>query len=151
MEDFFSKEHIFLNENINSRDEVLKFISDRAEDLGVGPSSEVYQAFLERERSASTGMQDGIAMPHAISAAISKSAVIYVKLTDSLTDWETFDDTKVNKIIAMLVPKNGEKRHLQILSNFAASLVDDEKRANLDKLDTVDEIYNFLNIMEVEE
>lgn len=152
MSELFKKENIFLNKDLKSRDDVLKYVSEQAENLGIGKKEDIYQSFKDREGEASTGMQDGIAMPHAISEKIENASIIYLTLTNKLSDWETFDDTKVDKVIAMLVPKNGEQQHLEIISNFAASLIDDTKRTELDRLDNIDDIFEFLNVnTEVEE
>lgn len=151
MTDLFTKSHIFLNERLTNRNSALEYVSKKAESLGVGKWNDIYEAFKTRESEASTGMLDGIAMPHAISPSINHAAIIYVSLVNEISDWETFDSSNVDKIIAMLVPKDEEKKHLQVISNFATSLVDDEKRAKLDSLNNIDDIYDFLNVNEVEE
>ncbi|MCP0886643.1 PTS sugar transporter subunit IIA [Ligilactobacillus sp. WILCCON 0076] len=151
MTNIFTRENIFLNEDLNSKDEVLLFLSKKAEQLAiVDDYSKVYKAFNNRELESSTGMQDGIAMPHALNDSVKHASIIYIKLKNKLNDWDTFDETKVNKIIAMLVPVNGEKEHLQILAEFAVSLINEEKRQRLERCATIDEVYNFLNLNNVE-
>lgn len=148
MNEIFTKNNIFLNKDLATRDEVLLYLAKKAQALQIGPKQAIYQAFKQREKEASTGMQDGIAMPHAISKEIKRAAVIYVGTKQPLDDWETFDDTKVDKVIAMLVPSDGTKKHLEIISNFATSLVDEAKRKHLAALNSEDEIYSFLKIEE---
>lgn len=150
MSGIFTKNNIFLNEDLKTQDDVLRYVASKAQKLQIGAKDVVYQAFKQREVIASTGMQDGIAMPHAISEKIKRAAVIYVGLEKPLNDWTTFDDTKVDKIIAMLVPSGGTKKHLEIISEFASSLVDEEKRKKLSKLNTVEAVYDFLKINEEE-
>jgi len=148
MNEIFTKNNIFLNKDLATRDEVLLYLAKKAQALQIGPKQAIYQAFKQREKGASTGMQDGIAMPHAISKEIKRAAVIYVSTKQPIDDWETFDDTKVDKVIAMLVPSDGTKKHLEIISNFATSLVDEAKRKHLAALNSEDEIYSFLKIEE---
>lgn len=148
MNEIFTKNNIFLNKDLATRDEVLLYLAKKAQTLQIGPKQAIYQAFKQREQEASTGMQDGIAMPHAISKEIKRAAVIYVSTKQPIDDWETFDDTKVDKVIAMLVPSDGTKKHLEIISNFATSLVDEAKRKHLAALNSEDEIYSFLKIKE---
>lgn len=148
MNEIFTKNNIFLNKDLTTRDEVLLYLAKKAQALQIGPKQAIYQAFKQREKEASTGMQDGIAMPHAISKEIKHAAVIYVGTKQPIDDWETFDDTKVDKVIAMLVPSDGTKKHLEIISNFATSLVDEAKRKHLAALNSEDEIYSFLKIEE---
>jgi PTS system fructose-specific IIA component len=147
MAELFSEKHIFLKQDLNSKEQVLEFLAQKATDLSLGSDrNKVFEAFQRREEQSSTGMQTGIAMPHAISADILFPGVIYVSLSKPIKGWETFDDTEVNKIIALLAPKNEVKKHLEILSEFAGSLIDDEKRQSLDKCQTAAEVFNLLKI-----
>lgn len=147
MTDIFTQENIFLNESCQTKLDVFKFIAKKAVELQLASSeNEVFEALECRENQASTGMQDGIAIPHAISKAIKKPAVIYISLTNKILDWETFDDSKVDKVLAMMVPENGEQEHLQIISNFATSLIDDEMRNELNNCQTKEQVYHFFEI-----
>jgi PTS system fructose-specific IIA component len=147
MAELFAINHIFLNQDLNSQEQVLDYLAQKAVDLSLGKDRAlVFKAFQNREQQSSTGMQNGIAMPHAISADILSPGVIYVSLNKPIEEWETFDDTQVNKIIALLAPKNKVKKHLEILSEFASSLIDDDKRQALDNCQTASEVFNLLNI-----
>ena len=144
MTDIFTKDSIFLNEICQDKLAVFKLIAKKASDLQIANNeNEVLKALQAREDQASTGMQDGIAIPHAISKVIKKPAVIYISLANKIMDWETFDDSKVDKILAMMVPEHGEQKHLQVIAEFATSLVDDEKRNQLSKCQTKEQVYNF--------
>lgn len=145
MDEIFKKEYIFLNEDFNRRDEAFKFIANQAVKLDfVENSQDILEALYEREDQASTGMQDGIAIPHAILTMLKEPAVLFVRSSSEIQDWPTFDEKPVNQIIAMLVPKNSEQEHLQVLADFAGALIDDDERQALLNSKTVTEIYNVL-------
>ncbi|WP_281165182.1 PTS sugar transporter subunit IIA [Liquorilactobacillus sicerae] len=149
MTELFDLNHIYLNQNLSSRQEVLEFISGKAKILMLGKNKDlIFNAFEARENQSSTGMQNGIAMPHAISKDIQYSGVIYVSLIKPLSDWPTFDDSHVDKVIALLAPKNEVKEHLEILSEFASSLIDENKRKALDKCQDKEKVLKILKLEE---
>lgn len=147
MGEIFDKKYIFLDQDLKSKEDVFDFLSNKVVEMGLADDEQaVVDAFKDRESQASTGMQNGIAIPHALTSSVNKPAVLYIKLKDSIDDWKTFDDTKVNKVIAMLVPENGEQEHLKILAKFAESLVDDEVINKLDNAKSVKEVYEILSV-----
>ena len=124
MSDFVKAENVFVNQSIASRQDALRFIADKAQELGVTKDPDaVYQAFLAREDMGETGMTDGFAVPHAKSAAIDKAAVIVLK-NDHALDWPSFDDKPVGICISLLVP-DGEAgtTHIKLLSKTAVLLM----------------------------
>ena len=127
MSEFVKEANVFVNQSIESREAVLRFVSDQAAALGVTDDADaVYQAFLAREDMGETGMTDGFAVPHAKSAAIKDAAVIVVK-NDHPLEWPSFDEKPVDVAIALLVP-DGEAgtTHIRLLSKTAVLLMNDE-------------------------
>lgn len=127
MSDFVKEENVFVKQGIDTRENVLRFISDRAAALGVTDNANaVYAAFLAREGMGETGMTDGFAVPHAKDAAIKRAAVIVVK-NDHPLEWPSFDDKPVDIAISLLVPE-GEAgtTHIKLLSRTAVLLMKDD-------------------------
>ena len=93
--DFVTSNDVFVNQHAESRDEVLRFISQKAVELGVTDDADaVYKAFIAREDMGETGMTDGFAVPHAKDAAIKKAAVIVFK-NDHALEGTSFDEKPV--------------------------------------------------------
>lgn len=127
MSDFVKEENVFVGQSAQSREEVLRFLADRAGELGITADPDaVYQAFLEREDMGETGMTDGFAVPHAKDASIKRAAVIVFK-NDSALDWPSFDEKPVDIAISLLVPA-GEAgtTHIKLLSKTAVLLMKDD-------------------------
>ena len=127
MSDFVTSNDVFVNQHAESRDEVLRFISQKAVELGVTDDADaVYKAFIAREDMGETGMTDGFAVPHAKDAAIKKAAVIVFK-NDHALDWPSFDEKPVDIAISLLVPA-GEAgtTHIKLLSKTAVLLMKDD-------------------------
>ena len=127
MSDFVRAENVFVKQSIGTREEVLRFICDKAAELGaVDDADTAYEAFLAREAMGETGMTDGFAVPHAKSDDIKEAAVIVVK-NDRALEWPSFDEKPVDVAIALLVP-GGEAgtTHIKLLSKTAVLLMKDE-------------------------
>ena len=80
MSQFVSEKSVFVNQNLESREALLRFVSDKAAEFGITDNADaVYDAFMAREAMGETGMTDGFAVPHAKSDDIKDAAVIVVK------------------------------------------------------------------------
>ncbi len=127
MSDFVKAGNVFVGQSLATREDMLRFISDKAAELGVTDDADaVYQAFVAREEMGETGMTDGFAVPHAKSTAIKEPAVIVVK-NDHTIEWPSFDDKPIDIAISLLVP-DGETgiTHIRLLSKTAVLLMKDE-------------------------
>ena len=127
MSDFVTSNDVFVNQHAESRNEVLRFISQKAVELGVTDDADaVYKAFMAREDMGETGMTDGFAVPHAKDASIKRAAVIVFK-NDRALDWPSFDEKPVDIAISLLVPA-GEAgtTHIKLLSKTAVLLMKDD-------------------------
>ena len=127
MSQFVSEKSVFVNQNLESREALLRFVSDKASEFGITDNADaVYDAFMAREAMGETGMTDGFAVPHAKSDDIKDAAVFVVKNATPL-EWPSFDEKPVDVAIALLVP-GGEAgtTHIKLLSKTAVLLMRDE-------------------------
>ena len=87
-------------------------------------------SLLERERKGSTGLQNGLAIPHSKSHLISKA---YLSLGVNV-EGISFDaiDEKVTKIIVLaLLPISSSELHLKLISKICRFLYDEELRKKI--------------------
>lgn len=127
MSQFVTEKSVFVNQSLESREALLRFVSDKAAEFGITDNADaVYDAFMAREAMGETGMTDGFAVPHAKSDDIKDAAVIVVK-NDHALEWPSFDEKPVDVAIALLVP-GGEAgtTHIKLLSKTAVLLMKDE-------------------------
>lgn len=146
MSDFVKAENVYVNQSMGSREEVLRFIAQRAAELGVTHDADaVYDAFVAREEMGETGMTDGFAVPHAKAPSILEPAVIVVK-NDRPIEWPSFDDKPIDVAIALLVPE-GESgtMHIRLLSKTAVLLMKDEFKALIRGTDDASQIADAIN------
>jgi len=121
------EKNIFLNVEIDTKDDVLKFLAKKAVENGVAQSEEgVLKDLLAREAEYSTGIQDGFAIPHAKSSNVIEPSIFYIKTKNEL-EWETLDGSNVRYIFSLMVPEQNENNiHLMMLSKLATCLMEDD-------------------------
>lgn len=122
----FTEEHILLDVSANSQEDLFMCLANYAKELGVvEETKKVSEAFMEREQQFSTGLQQGFAIPHAKSAYVLAPTVLYVRLKQAVS-WETFDDSQVQHVFALLVPlEEAGTLHLEMLSRLATALMEE--------------------------
>ncbi|WP_066195419.1 fructose-specific PTS transporter subunit EIIC [Gracilibacillus timonensis] len=117
---------IFLQEKLNSKDDVLHFIADKAVALNIADNAnEVYTGLQKREQEGSTGMENGIAIPHVASSSVREAKLIVVRLEQGM-DWPALDEQPTTFVISILVPEGNSNEHLDILSNLSRRLVNQD-------------------------
>ena len=147
MSGFMQASHVFLDNPATTVEEALTFLSEKAVELGIADdAAAVLDAYHKREEEGSTGMVDGYAIPHAKSDAINQAAVIVVKFTNEVADWETMDENKIRCAISLLVPgAQAGTTHIKLLSKVAVMLMQDEFRATVEASSDPEQIADLIN------
>ena len=86
-------------------------------------SDELLQQFVNRERLGSTGLGNGIAIPHCRFNTGGSSICALVTLDEGI-DFDAVDDNPVDIVFAMLVPEDANDEHLNNLAALAEALQD---------------------------
>lgn len=103
----------------------------------------VVQALLAREEKMSTGMQNGIAIPHGKTDAV-EQLVAAVAIHRAGVDFAAMDGKPSHIFIITLSPENRAGPHIQFLAEISKVLSRPELREKLLKAATRDEILNLL-------
>ena len=90
----------------------------------------VYNAVLERENSMTTGLQDGIALPHAKTDAVDTLCAA-VGIVPEGTDFNSLDGKPAQIIILSVAPKSNPGSHLEFLSSISSVLQNEENRKRM--------------------
>jgi len=99
---------------------------------------------LQRERLGSTGVGNGIAIPHGKIASVRSIVGVFARL-ESPVDFEALDDQPVDLVFLLLAPEGAGADHLKALSRIARVLRDQDLVAKLRATDSASAIYAFLN------
>ena len=149
MKNIFTKTHIFFNTEAKTQDDAFKAIAKIAFDAGYVENEEAYYLGLhEREKEATTGFQDGIAIPHSKNNTVLKPGVFLVKFTNPIA-WNALDGQDVHVAIALTIPETGGEMHLRILSKIARKLIDDNFRTVLKTSDDIETLYQVITSIEI--
>ncbi|KAB1069344.1 PTS sugar transporter subunit IIA [Methylobacterium planeticum] len=109
---------------------LLEDLARRASDaLGIDVG-EILPALLRRENLGSTGVGDGVALPHARLDTVQRPYGILARLRDPL-DFEAVDDQPVDLVFLLLLPTGSGGEHLHALACVARRLRDPETAAAL--------------------
>ncbi len=87
-------------------------------------------ALADRERLGSTGLGQGVAIPHGRMRGIKRAIAAIVRLRDPVP-FDAPDGRQVGLLVALLVPENATQEHLDVLSELAQMLSDRDLRAGL--------------------
>ncbi|EJE97272.1 PTS fructose transporter subunit IIABC [Liquorilactobacillus mali] len=93
------------------------------------------QDIFKREEEATTGIGDGIAMPHARNRAVKEAAVLFAKSEQGI-DYNALDGKPVYLFFMIAAPANANDIHLQALANLSSLLLDNNLIADLKKAKT---------------
>jgi PTS system nitrogen regulatory IIA component len=121
--------HVALDVSAGSKKRVLEQIAEAFVPEGFS-ANRLFQALLERERLGSTGLGEGIAIPHARIPGLTQPRLAFLRLAQPVP-FDALDGKPVQLVVALLVPEQATDLHLQILSELAERLSHPEVRAAL--------------------
>lgn len=141
LSEIINEDNIALDVDVKSRDELLQYLANFAKKLGYATdATAVDKKYLAREAESSTGMEKGIAIPHAQDKTINRSAMLIAKLKQPI-EWKTFDGQPVDIVISFLIPDQDDgSNHLEYLSSTSKLLMHDEFVESLKNAKTKTEI-----------
>ena len=91
---------------------------------------EVFDALVARGKLGSTGIGEGIAIPHCRLGHCQQAVGLLLKL-ESPIDFDAVDGHPVDLVFVLLVPQDNPEQHLKTLSHLASLFNDDSYRAEL--------------------
>lgn len=107
----------------NSKKQLLQLLSEKAAALTGIPEREIFDTILQRERLGSTGVGNGIAIPHGKLPGVKRITGVFARL-DTPVDFEALDDQPVDLLFMLLAPESAGADHLKALARIARVLRD---------------------------
>ena len=112
---------------------------------------EYKKEILKREAQSSTGLEEGIAIPHAKTSAVKVPSIAF-GLSKTGVDYESLDGEPSKLFFMIAAPANASDTHIEVLSKLTTTLLDDDVRENLLKAASPKEVIEILSAdMEKEE
>ncbi len=100
----------------------------------------LFDNFVSREKLGSTGLGNGVAIPHCRTPGVKKIYGFLAKLTTPV-DFDAIDDKPVDLIFALVVPQEKNDEHLSTLARIAGILQDKASRQKLRDCDNDDMLF----------
>ncbi len=148
--DLLKKESIELNGNVQTKEEAINQMVSLMVKGGNIQDVETYRkGVFAREEEGTTGIGEGIAIPHAKSDAV-KAPGLAAMVVPQGVDYEALDDEPVHLIFLIAAPNTKDNVHLDVLSRLSTLLMDDSFRENLLKAETPEEFLGYVDQAEKE-
>ena len=148
--DLLAPESICLNGAATDKKDVLNQMVDLMAKSGkVSDKDNYLAAVFAREEEGTTGVGDGIAIPHGRCAGVSKPGLAAMVLPAGV-EYEALDDEPVNLIFLIAAPEGAGNVHITILSKLSMMLMDDAFTASLRGAKSVEEFLKIIDAAETE-
>lgn len=112
--------------------------------LGVDADA-VLEGLIEREAAGSTGVGEGVAIPHARVDGLDRVRAVVVRL-DTPVAFDALDDKPVDLLVALFAPRDANAQHLRALARVARMMRQPDLRAALRQARSADAIHVLLTL-----
>ena len=108
----------------------------------IGPD-ELLRVLIEREKLGSTGIGDGVAIPHGKLNGLENIILVFGKSNEGI-DFDSIDGKPVNLIFLLVAPSNSAGVHLKALARLSRLLKDKNFRQELIDASDAQSLYNII-------
>lgn len=126
-----------------SKKRALEMISELVAQHTGQSSTELFECMLSREKMGSTGIGNGIAIPHARMQSSDKAIAVLLQC-ESPVEFDSIDNRPVDLLFALLVPDEQCKEHLKTLSSMAERLNNKQVLKQLRNAQSDQELYDIM-------
>ncbi|MDB5531502.1 MAG: IIA-like nitrogen-regulatory protein [Devosia sp.] len=125
--EFLTPEHLLVDLAAPSKQSVLEALSTKAAAWSGVDANVIFTALNNREQLGSTGMGQGIAIPHATVDGLARPMGLLARLARPV-DFDAIDEGKVDIVFVLLIPASDRAAGLKLLSTAARILRSEETR-----------------------
>jgi len=141
--ELLSPDGIVANLKANSKKQALQELASRAARLTGLHERQIFDTLLERERLGTTGVGNGIAIPHGRIAGLPKLHGLFARVERPI-DFDSIDEMPVDLMFLLLAPESAGADHLKALARVSRLLRDKGMCEKLRGADSADAIYALL-------
>jgi PTS system nitrogen regulatory IIA component len=143
LDDLVAPDAIIPALKVNNKKQALQELSARAAELTGQSERGIFEILLQREKLGSTGVGNGIAIPHGKLPKLDKLFGLFARL-DRPIDFEALDGQPVDLVFLLLAPEGAGADHLKALARVARMLRDADVAAKLRESRDMDALYAVL-------
>ena len=150
IQDLLNKKVMLLDLQAATKEAAIDEMINSLVDNGVVTDFDVFKAgIMAREAQTSTGLGDGIAMPHSKNAAVKEATVLFAKSNKGV-DYELLDGQPTDLFFMIAAPEGANDTHLAALAELSKYLMQDGFADRLRKVTSPDEVITAFNTGEEE-
>jgi len=150
IQDLLNKKVMLLDLQATTKEAAIDEMINSLVDNGVVTDFDVFKAgIIAREAQTSTGLGDGIAMPHSKNAAVKEATVLFAKSNKGV-DYESLDGQPTDLFFMIAAPEGANDTHLAALAELSKYLMQDGFADRLRKVTSPDEVIAAFNTGEEE-
>lgn len=150
IQDLLNKKVMLLDLQATTKEAAIDEMINSLVDNGVVTDFDVFKSgIMAREAQTSTGLGDGIAMPHSKNAAVKEATVLFAKSNKGV-DYESLDGQPTDLFFMIAVPEGANDIHLAALAELSKYLMQDGFADRLRQVTSADEVIEAFNIGEEE-
>ncbi len=147
LQDILDPNCVRIGVDTHSKKRTIELGSELLADTHIGISARhLFDQLMGRERLGSTGLGEGIAIPHCRSAEVSRIIGALLRLKHPI-EFEAPDDLPVDLVFVLVVPKDSDDAHLKVLANLARVFGDQENRKRLRDANTAEALFDVFGAM----
>jgi len=146
-----TKDTILLSMNGKSKEEAIDNLVDVLVKANKIDSREDFKAaILKREEQSTTGVGDGIAIPHAKTKSVKDPAIVFGKSEGGI-DYQSLDGQPAHLFFMIAAPEGANNTHLEALSRLSGILMRPEVREKLMAAKSENEVIDIINSFDEED
>lgn len=150
IQDLLNKKVMLLDLQATTKEAAIDEMINSLVENGVVTDFDVFKAgIMAREAQTSTGLGDGIAMPHSKNAAVKEATVLFAKSNKGV-DYESLDGQPTDLLFMIAAPEGANDTHLAALAELSKYLMQDGFADRLRKVTSPDEVIAAFNTGEEE-
>ncbi|STZ75647.1 PTS IIA-like nitrogen regulatory protein PtsN [Bergeriella denitrificans] len=135
--------HIVLDLEVSSKKRLFEQAGLLLENEAGLPRSDVFDCLFAREKLGTTGLGQGVAIPHGRHACVKQAVGTFIRLQTPV-EFDAPDGKPVSLVFVLLVPENATGEHLEVLSKLAGKFSQKSVREALLAAQTAEEAYRLL-------
>jgi PTS system nitrogen regulatory IIA component len=141
--DLLTPEGVVPNLRATSKKQALQELAKRASEISGMHERAIFDVLLERERLGTTGVGNGIAIPHGKLPNLDRLYGLFARLEQPI-DFDSIDEQPVDLIFLLLAPESAGADHLKALARVSRLLRDKNGCEKLRGTDSAEALYAVL-------
>lgn len=149
--EILTKETIHLNLSGSTKSEAIDQLVEVLDRAGKLEDAKVFKAgILKREEQSTTGIGEGIAIPHAKTKAVKTASIAFGKSVNGI-DYDSLDGQPAHLFFMIAAPEGANNTHLEALARLSSILMKNEVREALLSANTERDVLNIIDQYDQEE